>query len=431
MKSEFRPFWMYAAAILLFFAGFESARAESQTITLQPGWNSIFIEVDPTDPAPAAVFGGVSGVQEVWSFFPKVTSIEFLSDPASGLWNVPGWNVWLAPSQTDAAALTNLFAITGPRAYLVKLGGTAPATLTVHGQGAQRAVKWKPDSFTLAGLPVDSSTTVRAGDWFASSSAHRDQRRFRLDPNGTWLPLADSSPLLRGQAYWIYTSGGSDFTAPLDVNTGGTEILDFGPTTESRQITVSNRSAFPVQTTLAGSGGFPLVYAEIDPATGNTAWRSLSTVEKQIPAGGSLSMRLGVRRSEITGTAVGTLTISGHGVALQLPLAAQNPTSGGAQLRAAAPRNGGSGGGAAGSTTNPDTGLWVGTATMSAVTEANAQDPSALTPAPAEFTLRLLIHVDESGAAKLLKEVILMRQRSSDPDSVPALVLVTDPTRVA
>ena len=68
-------------------------------------------------------------------------------------------------------------------------------------------------------------------------------------------------------------------------------------------------------------------------------------------------------------------------------------------------------------------GLWVGTARLDAVSEAEGPDPSTLTPA-ATFEFPLLIHVDHSGAARLLREVVMLWDDGTNP---PAYRLYSDP----
>ena len=80
-------------------------------------------------------------------------------------------------------------------------------------------------------------------------------------------------------------------------------------------------------------------------------------------------------------------------------------------------------------------GLWVGTATINAVSEAHSTDPTTPTPTRSEFNLRLLIHVDSSGQSRLLKEAIQLMEDATytnDASGVPVeatpprVVLVTD-----
>jgi hypothetical protein len=53
-------------------------------------------------------------------------------------------------------------------------------------------------------------------------------------------------------------------------------------------------------------------------------------------------------------------------------------------------------------------GLWVGNATINAVSEAHSANPTNPTPTKSEMSLRLLLHVNTNGQTRLLKEVIQM-----------------------
>src|SRR6476661_8271835 len=170
-RAQWNPKWLFCVTLLC-AAAFSSvcsgASTVTQSFTLQPGWNSIFLEVQPEDSKPASVFAGLP-IDMVWAYFPTKTPLEYIQNPSEGLWNVPGWNVYLPPAKTDAAALTNLFAMSARRAYLVKISGTSAVTLNVTGVPLYGEIAWQPDGFTLTGFPLDPSTTVRFGDYFFSS----------------------------------------------------------------------------------------------------------------------------------------------------------------------------------------------------------------------------------------------------------------------
>jgi hypothetical protein len=80
---------------------------------------------------------------------------------------------------------------------------------------------------------------------------------------------------------------------------------------------------------------------------------------------------------------------------------------------------------------NADTGLWIGTATLSAVSEPHSAAPTVLTPTPSEFTMRLILHVDGNGTARLLKEaIILQRASTGTPPTAGEFVVISDPALI-
>jgi hypothetical protein len=359
----------------------------TQTFTLQPGWNSIFVEVQPVDTTPAVVFAGIP-VEMVWSYFPTTTPLEYIQDPAEGLWNVAGWNVYLPSHVPDAAALTNLFAVQHHRPYLIKLNGSTPVTLTVTGLPIYKEISWRPDSFTLTGLALDPTVTVRSGDYFFSSTAHKSQPRFRLDPNGTWIALNDNSVLQSGVAYWIFAKGSSTFTAPLTVDLGGSDRLDFGPVLETKDLVIQNLGVATANVLIENPTGFPLVYSKINTTTGAVEWIPLAVLTQSVDPGAAVSISLGIKRLGLPATSDTLLKISAGGVVRKVIVSAENPVA---------------------TKPNSDTGLWIGTVTLSAVSEPHSANPTVTTTTPAEFNMRLLLHVDDSGATRLLKEVFMMK----------------------
>lgn len=395
---------------LLLTQGLRAAATDSQTFTLQPGWNAIHLSVQPTNDQPAAVFSGLP-VDMVWAYFPTRTPLEFIQDPGDGLWNVPGWSVWLPPGKPDAEALTNLFAIQAHQSYLVKITGSAPVTLTVTGPAGYREIKWQPDGFTLTGLPLDPLVNVRSGDYFFNSPAHKGQSRFRLDPNGTWIQVGDNTILRSGTAYWIFSKGAPDFSAPFDLEYGGASVLDYGALLDTRDVTVRNRGAGSQVVKVENPGNLPLVVSTLDPATGRSEWLPLSSRDLTIPAGETVTLTLGIRRAGMPATIANLLKFSSQGIVRKLPVSAANPIAG---------------------SPNPNAGLWVGTVTLDAVSEPHGSNPTATTATPAEFTMRVLLHVNSAGGTRLLKEVILMKQpNSADNPPVPgALVLLSNPALI-
>lgn len=400
--------WLLACLFVVIALQARAATTITQTFTLQPGWNAIQLEVQPPDPSPAAVFNGIP-IEQVWSYFPTQTPLQFITNPTDGLWNVAGWNVYLPPSFPDAAVLTDLFAIQAGQSYLVKITGTSAVTLSVTGEPLYRTINWRPDAFTLTGLPVDPTTSVRSGDYFFNSTAHKAQPRFRLDPNGVWSALNDNSLLSYGRAYWVFTKGASDFTAPLEVGISSTGKLDFGPSVTSQPFTVTNLSANTMTVTIANPSGYPLVTSSLD-ANGNTVWTALTSLTPSVAAGATFTVEIGVRRAALPATSDALLTVTAQGVRRYVPVSAENPAPGGS-----------------------NTGLWIGTVSLNAVSQPHAAvNPQTPAPTPAEMNFRVLLHVSSGGAVKLLKEAILMKQPNSPgPTPVPgALVLLSNPALI-
>jgi hypothetical protein len=361
----------------------------------------------------------------VWSYFPTRTPLQYVQNPSEGLWNVAGWNVYLPLSKPDAAALTNLFAIQARQAYLVKISGPSPVTLNVTGTPSYREIAWQPDGFTLTGFALDPAATVRFGDFFFNSPAHKSQSRYFLSPSGNWTALSDSSIMKRGVAYWCFSKGPSNFSAPVALKFGGGDTLDFGQTVETQKLVIANQGATATNVTVNNQGGLPLTVANLNEAAGATDYAPLTSVTKNIPAGSEISVTLGLSRSSVQGEGNAIVTVTGQGTMRTLVVSGQS-------LAAAAGRTQAGGSRAAGAGSNPESGLWVGSVVLNAVSEPHGATPTVTTKTPAEFAMRLLLHVDGNGTTRLLKEAILMKQPNGtgDPAVGGDLVLLSDPALI-
>ena len=225
-------------------------RAEAfltQTLDLRAGWNAVFLEVDPAEPAPARVFAGLP-VDAVATHDAVPAGGQFVKDPGADLALAQGWAVWYAPHRPDAF-LSNLYEVQGAKAYLVH--ATTNATLVLAGDVPPSLPTWKPDAFNFVGFPLQDSGAPTFAQFFAGSSAHSPGRIYRL-AGGKWRQVtAPSAESMRpGEAFWIFCNGASDYPGPLQVSTPSPFGLFLSPRGGS-EIVFRNRTSHPVACRLA------------------------------------------------------------------------------------------------------------------------------------------------------------------------------------
>jgi len=360
-----------------------------QRVSLSPGWNAVYLEVGPEPADPASVFGDLK-VASVWTWIPLGEAVQFVRNPGDAAPGVEGWHVWFPPSSGKKAALTNLFTILPNRPYLVEFAGAGPAELLVEGSPALARPKWVANSFNFTGFPVDPDAPPTFDALFAGSPAHRGQPLYRLGADGTWQLLADapSARVRPGEAFWVFCEGPSEWSGPLRVRLDYGETLDFGASIPERRLTLENQSGSARSVTISSGTGVPLAQRMLQP-TGLQAWPALApqTSLALAPAGKD-QLRLAVRRAEIgTEGASSILEIrDGAGLLLRVPVLAAPLGAAGAMA-----------------------GLWVGTVRADRVTEAQIPSREAFTtpqPAAFEFSFKIILHVDDAGRARLLKEAI-------------------------
>src|SRR5262245_51804293 len=179
----------------------QGSTLRTQQIQLHQGWNSVFLEVAPSNAAPEAVFANAP-ISIAATYFPLANSVEFVTDPVRINFKKEGWAVWYAPGRTDAF-LTSLHAIDGNRSYLIY--SESEFTWSIEGYVSLEAVRWKSDSFNHVGFCVDAQSPPTFGKFFGGSGAHRQARIYRL-VSERWSRVTepDATPMRAGEAFWVY-----------------------------------------------------------------------------------------------------------------------------------------------------------------------------------------------------------------------------------
>jgi len=404
-----------------------------QTIELSPGWNSVYLEVQPEPSDPEMLFQGLP-VESVWTYVPRTSSVDFVRNPNEGLWNVPNWLVYKPEGQLEAVT-TNLYKIAVNRCYLIQIGGTQQITWTVSGTPSLRKTKWVPNSLNLVGFPLDPDAPPTFRDYFEPSEAHAGQEIYQLNSNGTWGLIPDTTPMKSGEAYWVYCDGTSEYFGLLDIDSMGNSSFDYDTLLNEKQLLIKNLSDSGSITFEVRPSANPLAlsYWHFDEEEKVNVWPEFPSIHTiDAPQGYRKSLRLGVRRADfIHDNAEQILEIrDGMGSRYLLPLKAKvyrPPGYSPSMSRAAAL-----------------TGLWAGRVSIRAVSESQtgSQIPTAVSRA---FNYRIIVHVDANGVARLLKHVVFMYTEGSyrqienhiDPaqplyevSEIAKPVLLTDESRI-
>ncbi len=392
------------------------AQITSQSFNLQAGWNSIWLELNPTNTSVDTVFRGLP-VDSVWTFARRLTAVDYIQDASEPVWNSDQWLVYIPTNRLESIN-NNLFEVYGLRAYLIKL--TAPATLTIIGRPSVRNVSWVPDAYNLRGYPVDPAAPPTFFNFFRYSSAHyqavsnRLERIYKLNATGSWILTGPGELIQRGVAYWTYCRGGSDYQAPLSLQADFPDGLDFADGLEQLTLSLVNRMSSNVTATIRDlAPTTPLAYARPDPAV-SVKWVNLGgSYSGVVPTGQSLPVRLALQRGALSQTQFGSLleVKNGLGVRWLLPVeGVRQPAGGGGAPNYA--------------------GLWAGVISVNAVNEVN-NSTNAVTPTPvsSEFSLRLLLHVDQTGVIRLLREVTQLWRDGTTTNNAAGLGVVATPGR--
>lgn len=404
------------------------AQSLTQTFNLQPGWNAIWLEVDPPDRTPAVVLGDLNFVS-LWTWSERVSATDFIQNPSSSGWNRAQW-LAAFPAQSPEAMLGNLHAILPRRAYLVKIAGTNAVDWHVTGTPSLQTTEWLPGRFHLRGLPVDPGAPPTFLGFFRPSPAHYDTRQatlepaYRLKPSGEWVEIDPNAPVRRGEAYWIRARAPSNYQGPFSLEHTSGPGLEFGDAAPRGRLTVRNHSVLSQVIRFESATDLESPLALDHGSLATPRFTGFQTHEEGVAPGGVKHLRLlvdAVPGSFSTHTNIYRAS-DGQGTMYYLP------------VRIAASQQAGSG--STGGLTNGslNTGLWMGSVVITNVAQAHATNATAAGTVSAGFPMRVLIHVDDHGQASLLREAALLYGRTTpDGQSNPApfSLLVTQPARLA
>lgn len=399
----------------------------TQRIQLQPGWNAVFLEVQPEPRECDAVFSGLP-LESVWRWNRRFTSVQFINDPNQLIAEPDAWLAWINPAHPVARKST-LFIVEGGLPYLIKSTNTTPVTWSLKGQPVRRPIEWLSDSLNLVGFPLSETGQPTFQALFAGASGLTNQPIYRMDSAGRWVQVlapATSSPA-HGEAFWIRSVGTPVFQGPVQIALNSRLGLDFGRTLTEDTVRLKNNTTVPLTLTVR-----PL-NSESPPASDPTAlagpvvlgvwkddfvgrqvgWTAFPAIlQSNVPPGGTWEIRLEARRRDfVSYSPVSGVTASRYqsllevvdGANLSRQVLGVSADGIGAPKTSArlllADVTG---------TPGPRAGLWVGSATVTNVSQPSAQDPTLRQPAASEFSFRVLMHVDAGGQPRLLQKVLQM-----------------------
>jgi len=358
-----------------------------QTVTLEPGWNAVFLEVQPDMNEPASLFAG-QDIESVWTWAQRRSRVDFVQDPSEGLWNRSGWLVW-TPEGRSEHITTNLYAIYSGRGYIIHYSGASSRQMTFVGVPNVEKIRWVSDSYNLVGFHLDPAIPPTFGSFFNSAVAHGTQDIYQLHPNGQWGPISSGDIMKPGEAYWVFSHGESDFNGPLMLELPGEDGLDYNNRQLKHKVFIKNIGASGMVTMdlQPGTGEVPLNFRDtIDDEYNTEVWPEFEgQMDLDAQTNQTLNIELSVDRSRLAAhSSDAILEIRDNaGSRWLVPVKAQRAT-------AAA-----------------FSGLWVGNVRVLAVSESQL---GSLVPKPVHrpFSFRIMVHVDAFGQARLLKEVIQM-----------------------
>jgi len=393
------PILLRGALAALIITPAVHAQWKTETYSLKGGWNAIYLHGDASHTTPAELFKNYPQVLEVWRWNPNPDQVQFSDSPSDPDASSSEWTIW---NRNDPAE-QQLSAMIGQSAYLVNCSGASSTTTSVPilQKPKPPAATWLISGANFIGFPAASSQPTFS-NYFATFQAAITSPskiyKYIGGDLGSANPLQitpSSEKINRNSAYWFEAQVVSDFTALVEYELPGTDGIAFGRSGTLVTLGVMNRGTSAITLTFSPetsesapvgqtgvTGPAPLTRRLYDSATGTYSETPVSgSFTVTVPASGRLNVEFGIDRTRMDGSSnsyyASFLRVkdSANFSDVLLPVSAQ----------VASPA-----------------GLWVGQADVSAVTSTVAGSPGTTTAR--SFPVRVNLHVDANGVARLLSQ---------------------------
>lgn len=350
--------WLALLGVVLTLGGAQSAGAQwmTQSLTLRPGWNAVYLQVDP-EPSQSDLFFWGRPVETIleWDRAVQVGNPADIFDKFSSRDLPPQEELDELARMPTRRALE----LRGCRAYLIKVSTNAPVfTMSVKGRIRLPDMMWRSRSLNLVGLLVHSNHPPTFTEYFrftpyinTAGGLLSELYRIDLQGRGRRILRPNYERVEPGVAYWIRCIQAPEYMAPLHIQIRGGEAFDFGYYIQDKEFLVKNTDPsrplavmLRVQPSESSSsvrfeylGPVPLAYLDQSPES-HTGWALWPTngLTKILPPHGEWPMIMRVRREDMapyrqvqgrTRVYAGILEVAdtNESVCLRVPILAMRP----------------------------------------------------------------------------------------------------------
>lgn len=298
---------------------------QTQTFALKQGWNAVYTHVDAKHTTIEQLVPA-DGIEEVWMWSPKLSTMQYIKSPDQPLDTVSRWTSWIS---TDAVG-SSLQRLIGNAAYLVKAGQAV--NWGIKGKPVPPRYQWTSTGLNLIGFSTKSaspplfSNFLNPVNGFGAGAQIFNYNGGDLGAtNPAQLFALNTSPVHRGQAYWIRATGYNRYYGPFELGLQDWSGVHFGDSLSSYKVVLKNTTkselnvsmqlvgseAAPVQEGIPTVAGTPPIIVrgnyQLDTLTnaysavnGNT---QLWTLKPSGEAGSAVEIHLGVHWAQLTGNA--------------------------------------------------------------------------------------------------------------------------------
>ncbi len=246
-------------AFVLLVGWCQQSRAQwiTQTNTLKPGWNAVFLHVDASHATLEELVGGdlTNPIQEIWYWQPALPTGQFIDSPQFPTSNGTQWSTWTRLAG-PASALQRL---TGNGAYLVKVANNvASYNWRVKGKPVLPTYRWTLTGLNFIGFPTPSAPAPTFESFLTPAPQLQQNAEIYRYPGGELGPTNPvrmlafrTTPARRDQAYWVRAGESyNQYFGPIQILQVGAGGIRYGDTRGQAQVRFRNVANVPVTITM-------------------------------------------------------------------------------------------------------------------------------------------------------------------------------------
>lgn len=265
-------------ALLMAISGVGRAQWITQTNSLRPGWNSVFLHLDASHATLDELVGNdlANPIQEIWHWRPPLPTGQFIESPQLPL---SGGSQWASWTRLSGSAST-LRRLVGNGAYLVRVASDAPPFIwRVKGKPVAPTYRWTMTGLNFIGFPTPRGPTLAqpffeaflapAPELQQTAEIYRYQGG-ELGPTNPVRVLALRNTRVQSdQAYWIRAGQSfNQYFGPFQIAEGNLGGIHFRDTRSQTSLRLRNVVNSPLTVTLrqvASESGPPGQPASVGP----------------------------------------------------------------------------------------------------------------------------------------------------------------------
>jgi len=227
------------------FASVALSQWRTESFDLVAGWQAIHLRVDTELTPIDTVLKAYPQIDEVWRWRPSGLDEAILDSPDEPVSGVE-WQIWKRFDRANS----NLSVFYSNSAYLVKVASGSPSfTLSIKGRVTSPITYWRTDGLNLLGFPTNPDSPPSIEDYFGPAEVLDQLTEIYEYAGGDLVngvnPFQITSRdagVVRGKGYWIRSNKYADYDGPLKVRAAIGEGIDFGDSRPTVRVILTNRT---------------------------------------------------------------------------------------------------------------------------------------------------------------------------------------------